>query len=486
MDSGVSDDEAGPATPALSTAFAHVAVGDEEAVEWNANVLGMDQADILLGLRNHPLFMTRLVGVEELDAYRVRVTTLPPAAALGGSEGEKELEGAMRVGELGHRNVTNKDGEACVHLRVALPPAPAPAPAAAAAPPPAASAAAGAAGLTGPVTTTGTGTKPSVTIRDVGVTVRDLEAKHKLATIAVLGSWDALLHNLRAVGMWADGTRLYYTSRLGERAQMQLSEEGFVAYCDELFITGSLRDIWVLRAAAPGRRFTGDSDDYCRGFSGGGYTTSESDFRRALLLRDASDTADAGCALCGAVDDVQAAAIVPQQFPTAAERERAMADAELFSLDDLANGFLLCDQCHDCFAAYLWSVNDAGRVVLSHALTTHFPRLAGFAGKVLFPDGVDVSAAVRRARPIRSVWAWHFRAYEKATAARHGGVGLTLSACTRCDRRFVAEWRQDRHEATCTGAAVHDYTTSDGSESDESDDASGSSQHCWRRTWRLV
>jgi len=131
-----------------------------------------------------------------------------------------------------------------------------------------------------------------------------------------------------------------------------------------------------------------------------------------------------------------------------------MTAAGLTSLYDTRNGFLLCDQCHDLFHAFLWTVDSERKVVVSGALSANVPELAAFAGKQLFPDDGAAAALVALNRPLPGVWAWHFQAYERAATARHAEAALKLFSCARCKRRYVQKWRKDKHEVMCTAAAV--------------------------------
>jgi len=160
----------------------------------------------------------------------------------------------------------------------------------------------------------------------------------------------------------------------------------------------------------------------------------------------------------GTDSDVQAAHILPQkcsdQFPRSGGLHDAMATAGLANLYDTCNGFLLCDQCHDFFDAYLWSVDSEQVVVMSNALTANVPSLAAFSGKQLFPDNTAASLVARMNRPLPGVWVWHFQAFKSATAARHANAALDLFDCSRCKKRYVQEWRKDKHEATCLAVRV--------------------------------
>jgi hypothetical protein len=52
------------------------------------------------------------------------------------------------------------------------------------------------------------------------------------------------------------------------------------------------------------------------------------------------------------------------------------------------------------------------------------------------------------------VFAWHYQAYQKTTAARHGKVELEIFDCSRCKQRFAQEWRKNKHEGTCLAETV--------------------------------
>ena len=154
-------------------------------------------------------------------------------------------------------------------------------------------------------------------------------------------------------------------------------------------------------------------------------------FRAALLLRDASGSQDAHCALCGSLSDVLAAHVLPPQehsdpFMPDDELRAVMMAAGLFNLYDTCNGFLLHDQCLSFFESFLWSVDSEGKVVMSDDMMAAVPHLAGFAGRLLFPDDAAVPAANLRQRPLPGLWAWHYQAYLKATAARQSKATATM------------------------------------------------------------
>ena len=304
------------------------------------------------------------------------------------------------------------------------------------------------------------------------VTVRDLEAKHRFVRIAVPETWDELLERLRNRCLYSDSSRIYYSIDGLEPTKKKLaSAADFDCYFKELGFSGQLPDLWMLRAAgAPSpEQLLAPEAAAAAGAGGGGgagggaassgrSSAQQSAFRHALLLRDAGGSKDACCALCGSVSDVQAAHILPQgrsdQFSREESLETAMVAAGLASVYDTCNGFLLCDQCHDFFDAFLWSVDKDRKVVVSGALAANVPALAGFAGKQLFPDEEGASLVSVNNRPLPGVWAWHFEAYRKTTAARRAKAALELFACGRCQKRFVQQWRRDDHESVCLAAQV--------------------------------
>ena len=310
----------------------------------------------------------------------------------------------------------------------------------------------------------------------VVITVRDLEAKHRSVSIAVPDEWDALLQRLRDMCGYGDSHRLYYSSvGLLATKKKLASAADFAEYADSLGAAGRLPDIWVLRApadAVPSPEQLPTAEAVAVGGAGGGgagdgggaasssgrSSAQQTAFRDALLRRDATDSENGLCALCGTDSDVQAAHILPQkrsdQFTRSGGLHDAMATAGLANLYDTCNGFLLCDQCHDFFDAYLWSVDSEQVVVMSNALTANVPSLAAFSGKQLFPDNTAASLVARMNRPLPGVWVWHFQAFKSATAARHANAALKLFDCSRCKKRYVQEWRKDKHEATCTAVRV--------------------------------
>lgn len=299
----------------------------------------------------------------------------------------------------------------------------------------------------------------------VVITVRDLEASHKSFNMAVPASWDEFLELLRQLDNYVDSYRLYYYSAGSAPTTKKLAcEADFVAYYLTLRMAGRLPDIWVLRAAempSPEQLLAaeaaGGAGGGARGGSSNRSSTQQSDFRVGLILRDASGS-DVHCALCGKFGEVEAAHIMPQkrsdQFTRGDGLKAAMAAAGLVNLYDSHNGILLCTQCHGFFDSYLWAVNSEGEVELSNALTANVPTLAIFAGKVLFPDNPEIPFVVRANRPFLGVFAWHYQAYQKTTAARHGNVELEIFDCSRCKQRFAQEWRKNKHEVTCLAEAV--------------------------------
>jgi len=311
----------------------------------------------------------------------------------------------------------------------------------------------------------------------VVISVRDLEAKQKSVRIAVPSTWEALLERLRVMCGYTDTHRLYYsTVGLVPEKKKLASEADFAAYAETLQMAGHLPDIWLLRAAAaevpsPDQLPAAEAAAAAAGGAGAGGASSsgrssaqQSAFRNALLRRDATGS-DPHCALCGTDSDIQAAHILPQkrsdQFTTEGGLDKAMTAAGLVDLYDPRNGFLLCDQCHDFFDAYLWSVDSELKVVVSDALATYVPSLSAFVGKQLFSDDDAASLVARTNRPLPGLWLWHFQAYKRTTAARHTEAALKLFECSRCRKRYVHEWRKNKHEATCTAAGVpakHFYT----------------------------
>jgi hypothetical protein len=276
---------------------------------------------------------------------------------------------------------------------------------------------------------------------------------------------------------YIDTHRLYYSTMGLEPVKKRLaSHSDFAEYAATLQAAGRLPDIWVLRAVAVGapsreKLPDGEAADAVAapaavagggGGDGGSHASSarssvqQMDFRDALLLRDASEVAQ--CALCDSPGAVQAAHIMPQghseQYAAEEGLKKAKERAGILSLYQPCNGFLLCDGCHDFFDAFLWSVDSERKVVVSGALAAHVPRLAGFAGKQLFPDDAAASDTVRRNLPLPGVWAWHFRAYERTTAARRDTAALKVFHCSRCEKSYALERRKDAHQSLCTATKV--------------------------------
>jgi len=184
-------------------------------------------------------------------------------------------------------------------------------------------------------------------------------------------------------------------------------------------------------------------------FGGGGWEeiAMQEAFYKAVCSRDAI------CALCGGDDDVKAAHIMRSEpFGTVDELRKALEVVKLVTVIDTRNAILLCYKCHDVFDAGLWSVDAKGKVVMSRALTTHFPHLAGIAGRQLYPD-VPADSLAGNNRPTRFMWAWHFEAYKKVTAAR-GDAALELLDCPECDRQYVTERHCEKHKAKCAAEAA--------------------------------
>ena len=115
---------------------------------------------------------------------------------------------------------------------------------------------------------------------------------------------------------------------------------------------------------------------------------------------------------------------------------------------------MLCDQCHDFFDAYHWSVDSERKVVVSAALMAFVPETAGYVGKQLFPDAGAASPLAELNRPLPGLWAWHFKTYGRAREARHAEVADKLHFCGKCNKPYVQEWRRDKHQKTCTAEKV--------------------------------
>lgn len=303
----------------------------------------------------------------------------------------------------------------------------------------------------------------------VVVTLRDLELTHVSVKIAVPNTWGALLDRVNLkLGSAGLPLRLYYsTTGLQPVKKKLFCEADFVDYAETLVTDGQLPDIWVLRADSAHFPSPEILPDASAPRSGSGSVTSsrrssaqQSDFRNALLLRDAASGGDVHCALCGSVSALQAAHIIPQRRPDQFTSEdgglsSAMAAAGLVTVYDPRNGFLLCDQCHDFFDAYLWTVDAEQKVVLSNALVSNVPSLAGCAGRQLFPEDATASIAYVANRPMPSVWAWHYQTFIKTTEVRHAKkVTMKMFDCRKCRRRYVKSGSRDAHEATCTAARV--------------------------------
>lgn len=305
---------------------------------------------------------------------------------------------------------------------------------------------------------------------NVSIHVRDVENKHKPVRFVVPNTWAALLESMTVVCGYTPSHRLYYSSIAPTPTKKKLaSEDDFKEYYrGSLDAAWYLPDIWMLRAAAaevpsPEQLPAGEAAAAAGGggtdgaaSSSGRSSVQQSAFREAVLRRDADDV-DPHCALCSSISDVQAAHIMPLKRRDESTFEEgldaALKAAELSSLYDTCNGFLLCDQCHDFFDAYLWSVDSELKVVVSDALAANVPDRAAFKGKQLFADAPASPVAVRH-RPPPGVWAWHLKAFEKATTSRRAEAKLKLFDCSRCKKRFVTEWRKNKHENTCTAASV--------------------------------
>ena len=287
------------------------------------------------------------------------------------------------------------------------------------------------------------------------VTVRDVEAKHKSVRIVVPDSWDLLLKRLRERCGYEDSHRLYYsTIELVSKKMKLTSEADFATYATNMAVAGHLPDIWMLRAAAaevPSPPQLPVIGEVGISVASSRSSAQQSNFRDALFFRDGSD---AVCALCGSDSDLQAAHILPRAchdvFTTEEGLFDAMIAAGLVSRFDVRNGFLLCDQCHDFFDAYLWSVDSERNVVVSAALMAFAPATAGYAGKQLFPDEGTATPLVAFNRPLPGLWAWHYATYGRARRARHAEARDRLHFCGKCNKPYVRPSSQMTHEDTCT------------------------------------
>lgn len=287
------------------------------------------------------------------------------------------------------------------------------------------------------------------------VTVRDVEANHKSVSIVVPDSLELLLKRLRERCGYEDSHRLYYyTMELVPKMMKLTSEADFATYASTVAVAGNLPDIWMMRATES----AGSSISQLPALGEDGKSVASSrssapqtDFRDALFLRDGSDAA---CALCGSDSDLQAARILPRKchdvFTTEEGLFDAMIAAGLVSRFDVRNGFLLCDQCHDFFDAYLWSVDSERNVVVSAALMAFAPATAGYAGKQLFPDEGTATPLVAFNRPLPGLWAWHYATYGRARQARHAEARDRLHFCGKCNKPYVRPSSQMTHEDTCT------------------------------------
>ncbi len=166
------------------------------------------------------------------------------------------------------------------------------------------------------------------------------------------------------------------------------------------------------------------------------------------------DVKDAHCTLCSTYTETLYAAQIMHQKrsidgPQVAHPSGLIDDmkaAGLANLYDTCNGVLLCDQCHDFFDEFLWSVDSEGKVVVSAAFAASVPSMARLARKVLFPDDPAPSLVARANRPLTGVWAWHFKAF----SSKEEEAALELFECGRCTKRYATKGGKDNHEATCT------------------------------------
>ena len=129
---GMEGDGGGPGgvdapSPVPAAAFALVALGSfPERVEWDTNVLDMDEERILHGLMFHSRYAVYFARVNNFVASRVYVVTASPAVGAGGATGvekEEQLTGTTPVRAVRNLKITDVCGELYVGIHIVPPPA---------------------------------------------------------------------------------------------------------------------------------------------------------------------------------------------------------------------------------------------------------------------------------------------------------------------------------------------------------------------------
>ena len=87
-------------------------------------------------------------------------------------------------------------------------------------------------------------------------------------------------------------------------------------------------------------------------------------------------------------------------------------------------------------------------------MAANVESMAGFAGKQMFPDDAENSLDAKPDRPRESLWAWHFKVYERTTAARQADAALKLFECSTCKERFASQNGINQHAKRCQGTGV--------------------------------